>query len=731
MITDIIDWLIGMHADYFKPGVAAFCELETAETEYARPGGPLTLTNDLVASDGSYVTILALRGKMTLSDQTDLQASIKGLSIGLRSFFAKHGHAMQIVFSRDPSKGEQRVRSLLHGMRRAAEAKGLDIDDILEARQRLYSSRIVQEDIYLALWSRPSLLAPTQGAERKAKKEAREKDAPSMQGGQNILLGEEMIYSLHRNFVKTTYNLFSGLEFVVEELDAHSAVRAVKGSVYPDQDLVHWRPRLPLDKVTPYAVDGLGTNNISGAMCPPLADQIFSRVTPKSPVDKYRIAEIGDLIFRSFDMTLAPENLTAFDGLVRSVEASAPEMAWRISFLIEMGSQQALFWKHLASLILWIFNKSQNGRVRDATAYLQQYASTDTPVLGMRVNLATWAKKGQERMLADRALTLLSCFEQWGGAQAGEIAGDPHQSTLSSALGLAVASTAKTAYPPIEDGLAMLPLTRPAPAFKSGSVLYRTPDGIPMPYAPGSSELPAHLELHYAPPRSGKSVNLSTINMGAATQATKDQYGAKLPLQVILDIGPSARGYISVLQDALPANRRHEALYKKPQNHEADGINVFDTQLGNRKPLPMEASFIENFLCQLCTAAGDSGEASLSGVLSRAVELCYLRGSDGFEEKKYTPNRDTAVDEWIAAQGFAVDSHTTWWEVVDYLHEQGEYKLAASAQRFAVPVMNDLIFALRDPAITSTYGKINTRSGRRYWSLLKFGCRRRSADTPF
>lgn len=711
MLTDIIDFLIGVHEDYFKPGLTSFCDLETAETETDRRTGKPRLSHALVAEDGSYVSITAVRGRKKLSSAEDLQTAISRLSAGLKGYFKDPGHAIQVVFARDPSKAASMVQGITQDMRVAAEAKGLDIDDIIGARKDLYSRRLVKEDMYIAIWSRPSLLSASQGTARDEKRKKRYNDAPGMVGGQDILCGEELIYSRHKNFTKAVFDLFSELGFVVDVLNAHAAVRAIKSTVYPDEDLSNWRARLPLDGVIPRELDGVSEKNLGGGMVPPLSEQIFSRTANKSDTDKYRVAPIGDLLFRSFDMTLAPESLKAFDHLINKVESTANDMPWRISFLLDSGSQGRLFWKNLFALILWVFNKGQNGRIRDATNYLIKYAQQGNVILGMRVNLATWVPQKDEHLLVDRALSLKTCFEDWGSPQASEVAGDPHQSTLSSALGLAVASTATTAFPPLPDAMSLLPLSRPASAFRKGPVLFRSPDGLPMPYAPGSSEQPASLELYYAPPRSGKSVTLNTVNLGAALQATKDKYGAKLPLQTIIDIGPSSRGYISLLQEALPPHRRHEVMYKKLQNHEKDGINIFDTQLGNRFPIPNEKAVIENLLCLLCTAPDEKPDPSLAGALSAAVDNAYNRLSDDYEPNKYVPHRSVDVDEALTRLDFQLDQHVTWWEVVDFLYEQDEIRLATLAQRFAVPVLSDIIVSLREDTVKGTYDRINTVTG--------------------
>ena len=74
--------------------------------------------------------------------------------------------------------------------------------------------------------------------------------------------------------------------------------------------------------------------------------------------------------------------------------------------------------------------------------------------------------------------------EGWGNCQAAAMAGDPLDGVMSSALGLAVASTAPAAAAPLGEVLRMLPWGRPASPWATGTALFRTPYGRMWPYDP-------------------------------------------------------------------------------------------------------------------------------------------------------------------------------------------------------------------------------------------------------
>ena len=69
---------------------------------------------------------------------------------------------------------------------------------------------------------------------------------------------------------------------------------------------------------------------------------------------------------------------------------------------------------------------------------------------------------------------------------------------------------------------------------------------------------------------------MNALNLGTILSAGT----SKLPYIAILDIGPSSSGLISLIRDALPLERRHEAVHFKLRMTPQYSINPFDTQLG-------------------------------------------------------------------------------------------------------------------------------------------------------
>src|SRR6202011_1153358 len=141
--------------------------------------------------------------------------------------------------------------------------------------------------------------------------------------------------------------------------------------------------------------------------------------------------------------------------------------------------------------------------------------------------------------LRRRISALSQRIEGWGNAKATTVVGDPLEGGMSSAPGLALASTANPALAFLGDALLMLPLHRTASPWESGSVRFRGPGVGIWPYDPaGGRKRPLVVDIFVAPPGAGKSVLANTINIGLClSSATLGTQGAKLPLIGKADIG--------------------------------------------------------------------------------------------------------------------------------------------------------------------------------------------------
>ncbi|MDT8266533.1 ATP-binding protein, partial [Roseomonas sp. DSM 102946] len=157
----------------------------------------------------------------------------------------------------------------------------------------------------------------------------------------------------------------------------------------------------------------------------------------------------------------------------------------------------------------------------------------------------------------------------------------------------------------------------------------------------------------------------------------------------------------------LGPEREHEAIFVTMQFGHGYEVNIFDLQAGCHYPLPLERSFLQNFLALATTPPDTStpfeGMAQLIGaVIDEAYRLCT--DVTGGSPKPYRAGVEPEVDAALLHHGIDLGGDEPWWrDAVDALVAVGEMRLAEVAQRHAVPVLQDLIAAARSDQIRDAF----------------------------
>jgi intracellular multiplication protein IcmB len=661
----------------FNQPIESFIQLETADDEYT-----------LAAMDGSLVTFIRMYGARQLIGDAEYQWIIEQATLKLGARFDRPGYAMQIYFSRDPSLADLDIDDVMNNNRSAMRAMDMDLNDLLNERRTNLKRYIAHEEIYFVLWTRPSSLSK---AELKAGISTRaSKKWVKAPNAQYPLQALEILRMRHKSYVSSISNALEELGMRAEVYTAHEALNAVRLSIYPQIGHKGWRANLPGDPLLPRAPQH-GNTDLSDILWPPVRRQIC---TEDASVVSNSIIRIGSTLWGGVDMTLAPSEPSAFTQLLsRLIDHEVP---FRISFLLESGGVHGTGFRAFAAGVL-AFTNQVNKQIRESLLSLQKIAQSE-PVVKMRVSISTYATNNNRKLVETRLGALMQAVESWGYCQASSMGGDPLDVLMSSALGIACASTAPSVIVPFKETIKLLPWQRASSPFKEGCVIFRTPDGRSWPYQSGSTLTSLWFDLIFAQPGSGKSVLMNALNLGTILSAGV----SRLPYVAILDIGPSSSGLISLVRDALPPERRYEALHFKMRMLPDYAINPFDTQLGCRYPLPEENSYLVELLTLLCTSAGQEPYDGMSQLVGLCIDEMYRWRDDGganSEARPYLVRIEPEVDESLAQHGVRLPPDPYWWDVVDALFDKGDYHKAMLAQRHASPTLVDAVTATRRPQI--------------------------------
>ncbi len=662
-----------------RQSLDTFVRLETADDE-----------RTLVANDGSLITYIKVDGAKQVIGEKEYKALIESATIKIGSRFDRPGNALQVFFVRDPNRTEQHLRAQVRPCAITARASEMDMEDVFEERVRHLKKFVTYEESYFVLWTRPAVLTKSE-LERSAKESKERKWLPAGYA-QNALAALPPLRTRHKSYVNAVSSALSELGIKGDIMEVHDALKAVRATMFPDRANDKWRACLPGDPIPARAP----TNNfdMSDILWPPLRKQL---IASKAKIIDNSIVRIGNLLWGGADMTLGPMDATPFTQLLdRLFDAKVP---YRISFLIEGGGASSMALQTFLTTIMGVTN-SANKQIKNSMESLTAIARSE-PVVKLRVSFATWAPADDMGLLQDRMSVLTQSIESWGYCQVSEISGDPLDCVMSSAMGIHCASTAPPGIVPMYEVLKLLPWQRASSPFDQGALLFRTPDGKLWPYQTGSSVTTTWFDLVFAQPGAGKSVLLNTLNLGTCLTPGL----SRLPYVAIVDIGPSSSGLISLIKEALPAEKKHEAAYYRLQMAHQYAINPFDTQLGCRYPLVDERSFLVELLSLLCTPPGHDkpydGIQQLAGLVVDEMFRWRDDGSANAEARPYLPRLDPEVDEALSKYNVHLPSDPYWWDIVDKMFEIGQYHIAGLAQRHAVPTLNDAITAARRPQIST------------------------------
>ena len=702
MIGRVQRWMASVALMLRQP-IGSFCELETSDGAA------------LVSDRGDYRTDVQVLGMRRMQTEAEIVATAEALRTGLASFFDRPGHGMQAVFTCDPERTRAVIDRQLRDTRTIADAIGLAMESIFAERGHLWPALMRWEDTAFVLWSRPSVLTHEERRQDADERAASRKGAPYLRDAQQPWMAGASLAVKHQAYVDRVVAAFEGEGISVAVHTPHGMLKASRESVYPETAGSAWKAKLPGDDVMPRMPDEVvdkpnwrRRQDLSDLLWPAIEEQLFHE---EAETLGARHVRIGTHDWAAVDMAQGPETPRPFAELLRDLRREA--MPYRISLQVEGGGNSAMKWKGLAATCL-AWASEDNRRIRNAIDKLTRLREEGDFSVRLRASLATWAPAaldGQRNLLLRRrAAALGSALESWGYCQAGTLAGDPLEGVMGSALGLSMGSTAPAGAAPFAEALRMLPFNRPGSPWEQGACLFRTPESRPYPYDPTGRLRNMVFDLFSGEPGHGKSVLLNSINLGLIlSAAAQGAAGAKLPLVRVSDIGVSGKGLVDLLHAALPAQRRHEAAYIRYENRPEFSVNPFDTQVGCRHPLPLERSFLQNLLSLGCTPIGEDAphegmDQLIGAVINEVYRVCSDAG-DNKSPKRYLPGLVPEADAALARHRVRLRPDARWWDVVDALCDCGEHRLAGLAQRHAVPLLEDLMTAVRSPAITHLYSK--------------------------
>lgn len=655
--------------------MGAYCDLETAEDDYT-----------LVTSDGGLATAIRVDGNRSIIGRQAQETLDDKLYAALKGYLkGRNDHVLQVYYESDPDIVNRKIREALAPSYMTAKRIGLTMADVLTDQVNKLSQYCVHETAIWTIWTTP-VAVPKETLKREwaDKNDYKLKHKiGTFNDAQDPFRAVGSIKAKHSSVCKALLKDLKNFGLMGERYSCRESLRIVRMNIHPDSVSKEWQAALPGDRIVIRSPGDTGSGDLSHVYYPPLGQQLVNRraeaIGTQFGIEAVRI---GKRLHATLLFDMYPQDPQPFSALAGRIDREIP---FRVSFLIE---PEGLNKMGLNKSILAVFGSfGANKERKKALQDLENLEREGEPVVRMRLAITTWSES--ERILESHCSMITRAVQGWGAADVTPDAGDPIAAFVSTLPLYSKSNIAVPVFPPLEDVVHMLPTARPASPWIDGAILFRTIDGKVYPFQPGSKEQDTWVYLIFAPPGSGKSVLQNRMALAFCLSPGL----SKLPYYTVIDVGPSSSGFVSLLHEALPKERRHEVGYFLLRMVRECAINPFDTQLGCRHPTQYERSFLVNFLIALATPGGhpapDQGVADISGML---VDEVYAKCSDrgNGRPKLYESDRDKDVDEALARIGLEIEEHLRWWEVVDALFAAGDYHAASRAQRFAVPQLSDL-----------------------------------------
>ncbi len=677
-----------------KQPLGAFCEVETAHGDA------------LITKAGHYQSWIRVDGMQRMGEAKDFAQISEAMRLDLSGALDARGHAIVGWYISDPDAALVEIENLnLRACREIARLGGLHLDDILDERARLWPKLMRWEAAYFIVWTKTSVLTKEERKQLKAEYAANA--AGAIGDTQRFYLRSEVMAARHSAFTSRLLSALRAHDVSAAILDPHEALKVSREAMYREMSGSDWMPILPGDKVMARAPEEDVTKaKAEHVLWPPIRDQLFYADAVTHGGQR---VDFGEHAFACVDMNIGPEDPQPFVKL--SSTLGLDRIPWRVAIVMEGGGKGSMQIKDLGASFLAMF--PGNADLRRSFKFLREAAEENHISVKLRASFATWAPVEEPAKLRRRMSILSQRIEGWGNAKATSVVGDPLEAVMSTAPGLALASTANPALALLGDALTMLPWNRTASPWESGSVLFRRPDGGIWPYDPaGGRKRPLVVDIFVAPPGSGKSVLANTINIGLClSTAAVGAKGAKPPLIGKVDIGRSVEGFVRLMQEALGPRRRHEAIFVSLQFAPGFEFNIFDLQVGCEYPLPLERVFLQNFLA-LATTPPDRSRPfeGMSQLIEAVIDEAYRLCASDEGSKHYRRGAEPEVDRAIEHYGIELHADRPFWrDVVNALCDHGEYRLAEMAQRHAVPIIQDLISAVRTDQVRDAFEDIKVQ----------------------
>lgn len=724
-----------------------YCDLETVSG-----------FETLVFKDGTMLSILRYNGMLSQVSGSNFVKMIDQMADHLNNIMLNSGYKIVCVFRKDLDAFSS-LAQIEATKKLTVDKLQLDLKDIIEESIEAARSNVYDEEVYFGLMTNMKALDAVEIEGLKNKKPSDDFDAPKLSTAQNLFHTVNILHSKHNEFVERFMGAFRGGDFYVsmEKVNAVKALSLIRHQAQPNSSPRDWTPCIAIsadamraqanidDYHTPImfpATDDL--DDMSYLMPPELPRQLLSQtieVLGASENLPPNTIKCDGRLYASVFMDIPPTTPSMFNDIFSAFNNTAfydtrgriRTMPWSLTYVITGDGMAGSVMKRAFKDVVGLAPPMTNANLQAAYNQLSWLKKNDRAVVGIQISAMTWVDDLNDKSretLSNRSNRLKYSMESWGSMKVISNVGDPVMGWRSNIIGMSTNHVGTKGAAPLPQVLAMLPLTRPASAFKNGTVINRTLDGKLMLLEKFSSQMRTWVKCIVGTPGSGKSVMLNNELVETCMLAGLE----RLPFITVIDKGESSSGFIDLIRDRLPVHLKYLAVTKKLRKEKEYAINPFDIKVGLYRPLNDEKTQMEAFLTALLTPAESSKpyKDTLSFVSQLIVSLfdSVQEGTDNGTPNKYQYRQNIELDEYLIDNNivqfeqnngqpiFHRPLEVTYFALVRRLHLLGEsfkdgskkrveaWRARDLAHRLAMPTLIGLNAILSTPKILEAYTNV-------------------------
>lgn len=675
----------------------------------------------LVVKNLGLLSILDIKGIYGAVGTTEFHAAIEAIKEGIGSRMKeKSGFLIKLFYGSDPDAAKFTLEENYKGARKHLEACNLQLHDLIDEKIAVNAPLVQKEEIFLAFYTKSSAT--------QAKTESESLNELG-DGLTQALIKSDAIKNIHKstfNSIQLALSKLFRLSHMTSDQMLRNIYAAINGDAQAaktnfakffnsgaDEAGIESQRHLPNLKVkfdkarfkdTIRRITEDNNNSLEPINPIRLGDQLVASTCYDSG-DRYVVS--GNRIYAPVAAYKYGFNLKDFDHLIGSLK----RVPFRIAITIAPDGLSRGFLDDILLLLVSVFNEKNRLKER-ALSKLNSIKATQ-PIVSVSITASTWSNINRKidettgktfydtTEVEKRLVSLTTALNDWASVQVKSCAGDLVECLYSTIPGLIGYHCVETVAAPLIDIIQILPITRPCAVWDSGASIYRTEDGRIVPMQQMSSMQASDVILIAGPMGFGKSGQISSLNFSFVIEPSAT---AQLPFLRGIDFGYSQSGIVGAISSSLPESERYRAKYELVKNEKEYCYNVHDLPLGSREPLQAHKDYLVMYLITLTDSISDF--PNHAGMCDAAVRLAYKTYSDkdaNPQAKRYQPNQNALIRDFVERKGLVIDEGTTWFGLTDMLFEMGEIRLASIAQRYAVPTIGDYARIASDAEFIQEY----------------------------